>query len=658
MTQEKSQKPSSIFADPPISDSFKVELTLNIDGTKTEVPTGHIKSWSVDIQTHAFDAAVEFVVFCGVKNDKDKLNKDFITHKLISVELRISNPDHDPAPDPLVLVGFVTRKAIEEQVVQESKVDMLLFRRYRIEFADAAQVFWRQHYPCELYSEATLKDVIEAQVVKGIKIDLKWKFLTLKHLSICLTCHEHEQGASFYDWLLYVLDRFGGFFEYDCKTNKYLLADKKSSGTAEILSWLDVETLAHCVDETPRHNLRMLNAYSEKPETKDIPKGKALEGLRKDVLLRTPVPAEFSRIEFIENSKIPVPRDDMIVQFKRFPPINFRPGTFLKFAKKLWQPHHGFKKQFRVIRYSIDAESKKPLSEEAHTIETVGFILNKIEAVLETKDEKHWPRPPFTRPSYPIHAEGHIISEIGNDGDRSYQIYADPDTSIDQYKVNILLWNKKIMTPYHPNLNMSHFYYPLVRDARVLVELELLGGHIVETLDWSPEVRRTQDSQGNHILFGLNATSYTTLSHVYKSSKPELLLQRLHGQDSQSWTMTEGDMTLEVKEDENAKKVDEKYSIAAQVAAAKGELAGEGGAAVAGVAGQFEAANAELNGEIEGAISGTEASLDESESRIDGVVAETRGAIHGALAELGAKVASMDGAASEARSALMGVMTL
>lgn len=631
------------------SETLALDLQLTIGSDVTTIPGGHIKRFSLEARTYGFKASVEFWV--DAMTTPDPLFRKLLSPELVSARLQLTKHHNvpDEAPDPLILTGLVTDREVEEWVASRVRGDLVSYRGYTLHFEDAAAVLWREHYPLMLYSDARLDDIIKAQLCPGVSFDLDWTVLKTKHPVVCLGLDEARGGPSFYDFIVWLTDRYAGVLEYDSQLNKYFLAEKKSvPKSTGALKREETEEVRVYYPRVSRHKVQVLNAYSEKPDRKDVDSDHAVEGVRRDVLLRSPVPAEFTRLQNVESRRLLTREPRLQVTFGEFPTITLRAGSFVEFGKPSWPSTlYQSDKTFRVIELKIEAVASDSNPELGREQPTGRFNLD-MTAQLESKTEKIVDRPPTSGPPLELLAEGHVISEIGEDADKTYQIYSDPDTSVEQFKVNIPLWNKKIPAPFTPNLLSGQFYFPAFRNARVLVRLGFLEATIVGFLDWGPDVRLSMDSQGNHILFGHNPTSHTSLSHIFKDNKPQWTLKRVAGQDTELLQLDEGVMILQTKEDTSLKKAEQKYSVVAKVKATEGELSAEAGAAVAGLKSQFEGTSGEALGAIEGAIGEVGGAFDDMDGAVNGKVDEVRGAVGSALGELSAKT-------NELRSAAGGV---
>ena len=70
---------------------------------------------------------------------------------------------------------------------------------------DAAQLLWRQHYPCELYTDKTLQEVIEAHKGEHIRLDYDWSDELGRAVPQFFVGLNPEQGSSFYDFVLWLV---------------------------------------------------------------------------------------------------------------------------------------------------------------------------------------------------------------------------------------------------------------------------------------------------------------------------------------------------------------------------------------------------------------------------------------------------------------------
>src|SRR5262249_8067270 len=87
-----------------------------------------------------------------------------------------------------------------------------------------AQAVWRQHFPMTLYSHMSLKQVIEKNCPGLFYILYKDSDLSKTEDQIFLGLDiSRRQGerASFYDWVMWRLDKLHATWEYDYSANVY-----------------------------------------------------------------------------------------------------------------------------------------------------------------------------------------------------------------------------------------------------------------------------------------------------------------------------------------------------------------------------------------------------------------------------------------------------
>ena len=144
------------------------------------------------------------------------------------------------------------------------------------------------------------------------------------------------------------------------------------------------------------------------------------------------------------------------------------------------------------------------------------------------------------------------MSEKGEEKEETYQIYTNESTSIDTYKVKIPLWkNQEVYAPFTPHQYSGHMYFPLYKDARVLLSCNFKSISIAQSLEWKTTARLPQDSQGNQILFGWTSENKSSITHTYNENNPELQVIRTSKKDGEIITLKEGTLILETKESED-----------------------------------------------------------------------------------------------------------
>jgi hypothetical protein len=161
--------------------------------------------------------------------------------------------------------------------------------------------------------------------------------------------------------------------------------------------------------------------------------------------------------------------------------------------------------------------------------------------------------PAYQAPRYPQLVEGLIVADSAQEGDRSYMVVQDKESGLDYYRIKVPLWeDQQIEAPYHPYYSPGQLYFPAYHDSRVLLALYFDRAEISQFLDWGANVRMPLESQGNHLLFGKNATSETTMRHYYLDGRPVLTLGRYQSGDTELLELRDGSIVLQTKEEPSA----------------------------------------------------------------------------------------------------------
>src|SRR5262249_41286990 len=141
--------------------------------------------------------------------------------------------------------------------------------------------------------------------------------------------------------------------------------------------------------------------------------------------------------------------------------------------------------------------------------------------LLEQKEETLAHLPRFETPLYPVQVQGKIFSDQGETTDETWKFYTDDNTSANQYKIAVPLWDGKYTyVDFDPNILSGHFYFPYFNNARVMLAMELDRARIVRFVDWRVNNQTPVDGQGNQIILGIKDKDNTSILHNYVDSKP------------------------------------------------------------------------------------------------------------------------------------------
>lgn len=540
------------------TDRLAVTLTLSIGGTEHAIPGGSVKELALDLRSYGFSGSLAFLV----QDDQahgggftDDLVTDFLKPDLIEVSLEVAAvlaaPQDGDEIQSISLAGLVTEKAVTEHLFHEVTDAPVLVRRYRIAFADPAQVLWTQHFPCQLYTSKSMVDVINDHL--GEKIEVSFDFSALTTAQPLVFLHlPRSAGASFWDFLCWYLDGRAGVLAYDYAEGTYLVAAAKSEdGTAIKLFGDDLAAVELRFPEVPRYAPQVLNSYAGGPRTEAVTQAQAQTGIRSDILLRTPIAQDVDAEITLQRTLAVIPSYEAHVRFARMPTEALVPGALVEVpAANRWSSESSLAGvTWRVRRLSLRATARGGFGGDLQ-LESTGYGM-QVSAELEQKAEARIDRPPYRAPSYPGLVEGKVVSEQGEEGQKTYQVYRDADTSLDEYQVKVPLWSDQVVTaPLEPIFGSGNIYLPSYRDERVLLAIDVHAAKIARLLEWRTGAPLSMEVQGEHILFGKADDSQTSVNHVYDGDNPVLSVKRTHQKDTALIQLREGSLLLQVKEEE------------------------------------------------------------------------------------------------------------
>lgn len=547
------------------ADKLLLTLKLNIDGTEVPVFGSQIRQLRLTLRSYGFEGELELVHVDDKEKGggtKDALLAHVTAAPMIALELTVRSVHPDVEVEegraPLTLKGLVCERSFREQPYRAVEGGTVLARRYRLRFMDPAQHLWRQHYPCELFTEKSLKQVVDTYKGDKIKISYDTDVFDSTRPLVFLGCQPDPESASFYDWLLWLVDAQALSFHLDYATGEYKIATQKNAeGTPAKLHPEDLQELWVELPEAPRYKVNVLNAYSEDAATKAITNAQAVDPIRHDLLVRTAVSKQVDSREALERSRLHLRKPELRVEMKRFPSDSLAPGDLIKLEDpnsrlpRFNQALPALHKDKTLRLYAVDLSARSTLdgADAGQQLDKAGFSTS-MTLRFEQKEETFVRLPAFQKPQYPRFVEAKIVSETGEDDEETYQIYTDSETSIDHYQVSVPLFtDQKIKVPFNPSLFSGHYYFPAYKGERVLVALDLFRGWIKRYLDWRPDARLPADTQGNHLLLGKKPTSSTSLRHVYEDKKPVFKIKRTNEKDNAMIEIKEGTLTIEVKED-------------------------------------------------------------------------------------------------------------
>jgi hypothetical protein len=642
----------------PFSDRLRLELSLLLGTESFTLPGGQVKQLSAHLSRHGFTASVTF--WTRLEKEDAPLFQAFLRSDLARVRLSVSGVFEVPeeAPPPLVLQGLARtrRLLIDSQGLVQG--EPLTFRRYTLEFADAAQVLWRQHRPTELHTDKKMSELLEAHRVDPLQLSYDWEVLEAQQPLLCLALGEDAPGVSFYDFVLWYVHAHGGVWTYDNQEDRYLLSGSMPrAGKTAPLGATQVQRVEVTLPPVPRHGTRVLNTFAASPTTTPLEQPQAATGVWQDVLLRTPLTTEAEKREKLEKELLkPSPTQWLRLAFNRFPSVPFHPGASLRLEGSLWPPElKGAGKPHRVRELSLQAFASEPNPEADSQQPAAGYQVS-LSTLLEPESALTPHFPPYRRPRYPLYVEGKVHSPAGEETDRTWFLVEDEENSLLSWRVKVPLWNKTVSVPAQPGFFPGHFYFPPYKNARVLLALSFNGAELHRFLDWGDTVRLPQDSQGDQALLGKNEKSQTAFTHDYQEEKPVWSLARTSANDLQTVRFAEGSMLLQTMEDPAGEKSTPTFDVSPEVEASKAELSSSVGGAIGETTAVYQSAMSAVSGDIQAASAESTAALEAATAAVSAKVAAARSELGGAMGKLSESGAALNGAAAEAKGKLQGLL--
>jgi hypothetical protein len=612
------------------TDSLAVELSLPGLLGATSIPGANVKELSLQLHPWGFCGQIVFWMPAAEGADVHGRVTD---PDLLELELKLARRHYmDEPPTPLSLKGVVTARSFVEITAKDVLGSPVLFRKYTLQVADAARALWSQHRPTAVYAKTALQTIIQQHAVAPIPVKLAWAAAKSKRPIVCLSLG--EDVASFYDFVCWLSDEEQGHFTFDYTTKMFGWSDKKPWGlTAAALSvGICAEARVH-VAEPPRFAVNVLNSHAQGTTKTAVENTRDVDGLAHDVLMHTPLAQDTKDREALEKKRLRAGKPELEILCKAFPEVYVAPGSAAKLDGEEWSGHlHHAGETLRTIEVRLEARATDDSPEHDLGLGFTDYAI-RLSYRFEYDDDPRVRLPAYTRPRNALVVEGKIQSTLGDAGDRAFMVYEDEKTSRDTYKVLLSVWNATIEVPFIPGYQPGHMYFPAYKDQRVLLKLGFDWARIEGFLDWGPSVRVPTGSQGNHILFGKNSTSETSMRNWYVDAKPEFQIKRVHNGDTGVVTVKDGVISIETFDTSlPGMSALPTVSLKAEAEASKAKAEGETDLAASDLEGAIESLGGGLGGEVQGA-SGV---VKEQAGALEADVRGRAEAASGALASVGA----------------------
>jgi hypothetical protein len=609
------------------TDDLACTLAVWCAGASTAVPGANVKRIALSLASHGYRGELVFWVRADAAGEA--LHAVLAGDAPIELELTVARARYLGAPPaPLGIRAAVIGRRFLELTNAELAGGPVLFRRYTMAVVDPARAAWSVHQPTAVFVDQSLADVIKAQLVGDMKLEVAWPELAEPRPLIGVGLGEDE--ASFHDFVAWLAASRGGHFVLDYASGGYrLAADKPRVGPPVPLDREDVAELEVIPAEPARHQQRFLNSWTQMDAATAVAVPQARPPLTRDVLVHTPIPREVQARVDRDARRLATGLPELEVGFRRYPELWLAPGAGVALDAETFSPRiTGFGAALRVIELELAARATDDSAEADLELEATSYAI-ELRVRFEQASDPRTRVSAIRTPRYPFEVEGRIVSAIGEAGDRAYTVYEDDQTSQDRYRVQLATWNVTIEVPFTPLFQPGHLYFPAYRDARVAVAIGFDRARLTRFLDWGPTVRLPLASQGNHILFGKNATSETSLRHWYVDSAPELQLRRAHAGNIGAMTVKQGSIVIETFDDDAAGTAAATVSVQPDAAAAQASLQASSGVAVSDLRGQVTGAGGQLDGKVSGASAAVDQSVAAMQGEVRRAIGDTKAALQG-----------------------------
>jgi hypothetical protein len=199
--------------------------------------------------------------------------------------------------------------------------------------------------------------------------------------------------------------------------------------------------------EPRRDQAAVLNSYVEAgTREKKVDNANKVEGVRQEYLLTSPLESPLTDRATLEGQRQRAPEPELCVHFQRYPSVTLLMNGLYSFGADWSTKLHTNGKQYRLYRLELQARAE--LEDPADNLddETNSYQM-EMTAALELEAETTFRRPSFTRPRWPFYVEGTVVSEVGQDEERTYEAQRDSETSLEYYRVMLPLWDQRGRVP-------------------------------------------------------------------------------------------------------------------------------------------------------------------------------------------------------------------
>lgn len=547
--------------------SFEKNLTLSLklesEGKESTIYSGNIENVSLKLNSYGYSGSVQFS-----GHDDDETDQLFQSPKVIKATLSFMPSNPLDGTEPLLEIkGIVTDKSFSRQASNLGDEDEPV-RLYEVYFCDNLKATWQQHFPINIYVDESMKDIIDKHKNPEISLEYKWDNLEKKHPITAFSLDykdwlSEQQQVSFYSFLIWYLRKEEGLLLYDYKTNAHTITGKKKEPEGEPLKvpeWFVNPPL--CIfPRPPRYDQKILKHTVDNLDSEDKKNENSFKNVKRETIDEKNYHYFPEQAHEIVKSKLTSEKNVVNVEFQRLDDDvqldKLTPGSFLNFkgdALGNWSSDPCYKdKKFRVRNLSLHA-SKLTVSEELEKPEQTYHLF--VRAQLEEEEETFFEWPIFNPPQFPFYIQGKIASDIGDKEQSTYKILESEKAPQGQYLIAIPLVadGKKVVAPFVPHSSTQH-YYPLRKDARVMVSMYFRTSKIDRPIDWDPLARLPMGIQGHRNVWASNGKDkYVIEQHEYVNGTDSVYTIKQSNSETQTQTVEIKEKNITITVDEKDKK--------------------------------------------------------------------------------------------------------
>jgi hypothetical protein len=395
-----------------------------------------------------------------------------------------------------------------------------------------------------------------------------------------------------------------------------------------------------------RNASAVLNPFSEALVGRtDVPNALAATGVRRDAVAYSAIPTfTDARVE-LEKRRLRQRDHHLDVNFSELPSEFPIPGALRKVGEGFSTRLLCAGKTYRSIGLHLKAglpEGEDDVSDLDDEACRFGIELNTL---FERNNDAVGHLPEHGVPTYPVLAEGKVLSASGAATDRTWHALASDVDSLARYRINVPLWNQTVIVPFVPFGESGHFFFPAYKNQRVLLAFDFDRVRIVSFLDWAGKLN--VDSQGNQIVMGKRDLSSTVMKHAYTDDSPTLSIVRTQAGDKQTLELSEGRFFLEVKEDTVEAATEETYDLSPLADVAKDSAGAEARGSMATLSTKYQgkmsgttAAMSSASEEVEASVTGAATELSDNVAAVESALSSKAADVAASAEELAAAVAA------------------